>query len=52
MAWFTVETTYVEDRDRLADSRPRHREYLRELVERGKVAAAGPYADDSAGFAV
>jgi hypothetical protein len=52
MPWFTVETTYVDDRDKLADSRPRHREYLRELVEQGKVGAAGPWADDSAGFAI
>ncbi len=52
MAWFTVETTYVDDRDRLAASRPRHRAYLGELVEQGKVAAAGPWADDSAGFAI
>lgn len=52
MAWFTVETQYGEDRDKLADSRPRHRAYLQELVERGKVAAAGPWVDDSAGFAI
>jgi uncharacterized protein len=52
MAWFTVETTYVSDQDKLADSRPRHREYLRALVEQGKVGAAGPWADDSAGFAI
>jgi uncharacterized protein YciI len=52
MAWFTVETTYVDDPGKLADSRPRHREYLRGLVESGKVGAAGPWADDSAGFAI
>jgi uncharacterized protein YciI len=52
MAWFTVETTYVDDRDKLAESRPRHREYLQSLVAQGKVGAAGPWADDSAGFAI
>jgi uncharacterized protein YciI len=52
MPWYTVETTYVDDRDRLAASRPLHRAYLGELVEQGKVAAAGPWADDSAGFAI
>jgi uncharacterized protein YciI len=52
MAWFTVETRYVDDPGKLADSRPRHRAYLRGLVEQGKVAAAGPWADDSAGFAI
>ncbi|MGH3880352.1 MAG: YciI family protein [Actinophytocola sp.] len=52
MAWFTVETTYTDDRDRLAAARPRHREYLRRLVDAGTVTAAGPWADDSAGFAI
>jgi len=52
MACFTVETTYVDDPGKLADARPRHREYLRRLVDEGRVAAAGPWADDSAGFAI
>lgn len=52
MAWFTVETVYGSDRAKLEDSRPRHRAYLRTLVEQGKVGAAGPWADDSAGFAI
>lgn len=52
MAWFTVETTYTSDRDRLAAARPRHREYLQRLAAEGKVTGAGPWADDSAGFAI
>jgi len=52
MAWFTVETTYTADRDKLAAVRPRHREYLRGLAAEGKVTGAGPWADDSAGFAI
>ena len=52
MAWYTVETTYVDDRAKLEDSRPRHRAYLQALVDQGKVGAAGPWADDSAGFAI
>ncbi|MFL6118259.1 YciI family protein [Actinophytocola sp.] len=52
MVWFTVETTYGDDPGKLAESRPRHREYLGALVEQGKVGAAGPWADDSAGFAI
>jgi len=52
MAWFAVETTYTHDVDALAASRPRHREYLRALVADGRVAAAGPWTDDSAGFAI
>ncbi|HEY0451436.1 YciI family protein [Actinophytocola sp.] len=52
MVWFTVETTYVEDRDKLAAVRPRHREYLRRLADEGRVTGAGPWSDDSAGFTV
>ncbi|MPZ79952.1 MAG: hypothetical protein GEV28_05930 [Actinophytocola sp.] len=52
MVWFTVETTYVADRDKLAAARPRHREYLRRLADEGRVTAAGPWSDDSAGFAI
>lgn len=52
MTWFTVETTYVDDRDKLAAARPLHREYLQRLIDDGRVAAAGPWADDSAGFAI
>jgi uncharacterized protein YciI len=52
MAWFTVETTYTTDRDTLAAARPRHREYLRRLVDEGTVTGAGPWADDTAGFTI
>jgi uncharacterized protein YciI len=52
MAWFTVETIYTADRDKLAAVRPLHREYLGRLAAEGKVTGAGPWADDSAGFAV
>ncbi|MGH3759553.1 YciI family protein [Actinophytocola sp.] len=52
MAWFTVETTYTDDREKLAAARPRHRDYLGRLVDEGTVTAAGPWADDSAGFAI
>jgi uncharacterized protein YciI len=52
MPWFTVETHYTADRERLAAARPAHREYLMELAERGKVLAGGAYADDLSGFVV
>jgi uncharacterized protein YciI len=52
MAWYTVETRYTDDRDKLLAARPAHRAYLRELADRGQVLAGGPFADDSAGFAV
>jgi uncharacterized protein YciI len=52
MTWFTVDTTYTTDRDRLAAVRPRHRDYLLGLAEQGKVLAGGPWVDDTGGFAV
>jgi uncharacterized protein len=52
MAWFTVETIYTEDRDQLAATRPRHREYLQRLAGEGKITGAGPWSDDTAGFVI
>ncbi|SNR67566.1 hypothetical protein SAMN06265360_11461 [Haloechinothrix alba] len=48
MAWYLVEIEYVQDK--LADVRPRHREFLNDLAERGRVAVAGPLADDTGGI--
>lgn len=52
MTWFTVDTTYIDDADRLAEVRPSHRAYLQELVETGHVLAGGPWADGTGGFFV
>lgn len=52
MTRYTVDTRYIPDRERLADVRPRHREYLRRLADKGEVLAAGPWAGDTGGFAV
>jgi uncharacterized protein YciI len=52
MAWYTVDTTYITDREKLLDVRPRHRDYLRALAEDGIVIAGGPWGDDTGGFAV
>lgn len=51
MATFAVELEYG-DRDLLQRIRPTHREYLRELEQRGVLLAAGPYADDKAGLLI
>jgi uncharacterized protein YciI len=47
MAWFLVETRYVQEK--YGDVRPRHREYLTALADEGVVAVAGPLADDTGG---
>lgn len=47
MAWYLVETQYVPEK--LAEVRPRHRDFLRALADDGQVAVAGPLGDDSGG---
>jgi len=45
MAKFAVQFVYGPDRDRLAEVRPKHRDYLDTLVEKGVLLLSGPYAD-------
>lgn len=52
MTWFTVDTTYADDRALLDAARPAHREWLAGHVEAGRVLGAGPWGDDSGGFFV
>lgn len=52
MARYTVDTRYLPDPDKLADVRPRHREYLQRLTESGVVLLEGPWADGTGGFVV
>jgi uncharacterized protein YciI len=47
MARFAVEFVYGPDRDGRMAVRPKHREYLGTLVERGVLQLSGPYADDT-----
>ncbi|MFE6617344.1 YciI family protein [Amycolatopsis sp. NPDC057786] len=50
MAWFLVEITYVQEK--LADVRPRHREFLSRLADQGVVALGGPLGDGSGGISM
>jgi uncharacterized protein YciI len=52
MAWYTVDTTYIQDAGKLGEVRPVHRDYLRTLVAGGSVLVAGPWADDTGGFVI
>jgi uncharacterized protein YciI len=52
VARFAVEYSYGGDRERRMAARPAHRDYLSSLAERGKLLAAGPFADDSGGLLV
>lgn len=38
---------YTTDAARIATHRPAHRAYLTELLQQGKLIAAGPFTDDS-----
>ena len=46
MPKFAAILTYGDEAKRL-ETRPRHREYLRSLLERGQLHGSGPWADDS-----
>lgn len=46
MPIFAVQLRYIENERRL-QARPRHRAYLAELHERGKLVTAGPWADET-----
>lgn len=44
---FVVELLFGINRDERLSVRPAHREYLAELVAAGKLAVAGPWANDT-----
>ena len=46
MARFAVQFVYGSDRDKRMEVRPKHRDYLDTLVEKGVLLLSGPYADD------
>ena len=43
---------YTNDREKILAHRPAHRDYLRKLLNQGKLALAGPFSDDSGGLFV
>ncbi|HEU0164064.1 MAG TPA: YciI family protein [Thermomicrobiales bacterium] len=47
MALFAVDLSLNSDLDRRGEVRPEHREYLRSLVDAGKLHESGPYLDNS-----
>ena len=46
MAMFVALVTFVDDQQRRLAIRPQHREYLRSLLDQGKLHESGPFADD------
>jgi uncharacterized protein YciI len=49
---FAAVIEYTPDKAKIAEFRPPHREYQKVLKQEGKVALAGPLADDSGGIIV
>ena len=47
MAKFAYIVRFNDATERRLETRPRHREYLAGLLERGKLVASGPFVDDS-----
>ncbi|HEV2127874.1 MAG TPA: YciI family protein [Thermomicrobiales bacterium] len=52
MALYAATLTYTEDKDKIQEVRPTHREYLQKLVESGKLHESGPFTDDSGSLIV
>jgi uncharacterized protein YciI len=47
MAKYVLELRFDKDNEKRLAVRPRHREYLRALLDEGKLFMAGPWGDDS-----
>jgi uncharacterized protein YciI len=44
---FAAIVEYLQDKAKIAEVRPVHRQYLASLRERGQLVASGPFTDDS-----
>lgn len=44
---FAAIIEYLQDKSKVDEIRPTHRQYLRSLKEKGQIAATGPFTDDS-----
>lgn len=52
MPYFAAILQYGEDAERRQEIRPSHREYLKSLLDSGKLLQAGPFGDDSGAIIV
>jgi uncharacterized protein YciI len=43
---FAAVIEYLQDKAKVNEIRPAHRQYLTTLVEKGQLAASGPFTDD------
>jgi uncharacterized protein YciI len=49
---FAAVIEYVHDKDKIAQVRPVHRQYLTTLKQNGQLVVAGPFTDDSGALIV
>ena len=49
---FAAIIEYVQDKAKIGEARPVHRQYLASLKEKGQLAASGPFTDDSGALIV
>jgi len=49
---FAATIEYTRDAAKIAAARPAHREYLKALLDSGRLAISGPFTDDSGGLLV
>lgn len=52
MPLFAVNITFTDNVERRLEVRPTHREYLKKLLDEGKLFESGPYVDDSGALLV
>jgi uncharacterized protein YciI len=44
---FAAVIEYLQDKNKIGEIRPTHRQYLASLKEKGQLVASGPFTDDS-----
>jgi uncharacterized protein YciI len=49
---FAAIIEYLQDKAKVSEIRPLHRQYLTSLKEKGQLAACGPFTDDSGALIV
>ena len=49
---FAAIIEYIQDKAKIAEIRPAHRQYLTALKERGQLVVCGPFTDDWGGLIV
>ena len=49
---FAAVINYTTDASKISATRPAHREYLKNLLDSGRLVISGPFTDDSGGILV